>query len=47
MKYNHDKKTISQISSLPVPLGHKKLERVKVKSQIKKPSPFRTGSLYD
>ena len=25
MKYNHDKKNISQISSLPVPLGHKEL----------------------
>ena len=24
MKYNHDKKIISQISDIPVPLGHKK-----------------------
>jgi len=31
MKYNHDKKNISQISSLPVPLGHKELERTNQK----------------
>jgi len=24
MKYNHDKRTISQISDIPVPLGYKK-----------------------
>jgi len=28
MKYNHDKKNVSQISNLPVPLRHRKIERI-------------------
>jgi hypothetical protein len=42
---NHEKQPIHKISNIPVPLGHKELERIS--GSIKyETSPFRTSSLY-
>ena len=41
---HHDKQTIYQISDIPVPIGHKELERTSESIKIET-SPFGTSSL--